>query len=175
MVFANVAEVHRAYENRAVDLHAKIKVRIREAVIDEQKTRAARRPRIVDTTVGRALLAEILPKGLPFALDQHRADQEGDLAPDQRVLSPAGSEGHRRVRRPADVHGLPLRDARRCLDRHRRHEDPGARRQAILDGAEKEVKEIQEQYRFGSRHQRRALQQGRRHLVAHERPGRRRR
>ncbi len=28
MIFADVAEVHRAYESGAVDLHAKIKVRI---------------------------------------------------------------------------------------------------------------------------------------------------
>src|SRR6478672_99610 len=40
MVFANLAEVHRAYQNRAVDLHAKIKVRIHEVVIDEQKKRS---------------------------------------------------------------------------------------------------------------------------------------
>ena len=42
----------------------------------------------------------------------------------------------------------------------------------ILAAAEHEVKEIQEQYALRSRHQRRALQQGRRHLVAHQRPGR---
>jgi DNA-directed RNA polymerase subunit beta' len=35
--------------------------------------------------------------------------------------------------------------------------------------AEKEVKEIQEQYAVGSGHRRRALQQGRRYLVAQER------
>src|SRR5689334_7028746 len=67
MVFANIAEVHRAYQNRAVELHAKIKVRIRETVIDEQKQRSEKTS-IVETTVGRALLAEILPVGLPFAL-----------------------------------------------------------------------------------------------------------
>ena len=67
MVFANLAEVHRAYQNRAVDLHAKIKVRIHEVVIDEQKKRSEKTS-IVETTVGRSLLAEILPVGLPFAL-----------------------------------------------------------------------------------------------------------
>jgi hypothetical protein len=34
------------------------------------------------------------------------------------------------------------------------------------------VKEIQDQFAVGSRHRRRALQQGRRHLVARQRPGR---
>ncbi|QCO68224.1 DNA-directed RNA polymerase subunit beta' [Luteimonas yindakuii] len=67
MAFANVAEVKRAYDNRVVELHAKVKVRIAETVIDEEGNRE-KRTSIVDTTVGRALLAEILPDGLPFAL-----------------------------------------------------------------------------------------------------------
>ncbi len=41
----------------------------------------------------------------------------------------------------------------------------------ILGGAEREVKEISGAVRFGSGHQRRALQQGGRHLVAYQRPG----
>ena len=67
MAFANVAEVRRAYDNRAVELHAKVKVRIRQIEIAEDKTRSEKTA-IIDTTVGRALLAEILPEGLPFAL-----------------------------------------------------------------------------------------------------------
>ncbi|HEX5756501.1 MAG TPA: DNA-directed RNA polymerase subunit beta', partial [Arenimonas sp.] len=67
MVFANVAEVKRAYDNRVVELHAKVKVRLSLVEIDEDGSRS-RKTRIVDTTVGRALLAEILPEGLPFAL-----------------------------------------------------------------------------------------------------------
>ncbi|MCY7354059.1 MAG: DNA-directed RNA polymerase subunit beta', partial [Lysobacter sp.] len=67
MAFANVSEVKRAYDNRVVQLHAKVKVRISETVIDEDGTRTPRTS-IIDTTIGRALLAEILPEGLPFAL-----------------------------------------------------------------------------------------------------------
>lgn len=67
MVFANVAEVKRAYDNRVVQLHAKCKVRITETVKNEDGT-SEQRTSIVDTTVGRALLREILPEGLPFAL-----------------------------------------------------------------------------------------------------------
>ena len=33
MVFADTAEVHRAYENKVVELHARIKVRIDEVII----------------------------------------------------------------------------------------------------------------------------------------------
>src|SRR5689334_14979721 len=67
MAFANVAEVHRAYDNRAVTLHAKVKVRLHQVEFDENGKRSENTT-LVDTTVGRALLAEILPEGLPFAL-----------------------------------------------------------------------------------------------------------
>ncbi|MBK6925232.1 MAG: DNA-directed RNA polymerase subunit beta' [Thermomonas sp.] len=67
MVFANIAEVKRAYDNRVVQLHAKCKVRISETVIAEDGSRN-KQTSIVDTTVGRSLLREILPDGLPFAL-----------------------------------------------------------------------------------------------------------
>ncbi len=67
MVFANIAEVKRAYDNRVVELHAKCKVRITETVVAEDGSRS-QQTSIVDTTVGRALLREILPEGLPFAL-----------------------------------------------------------------------------------------------------------
>ncbi|MBN8481432.1 MAG: DNA-directed RNA polymerase subunit beta' [Xanthomonadales bacterium] len=68
MVFANVGEVHRAYDNRAVDLHAKVRVRITETVIDESSDARSERTSIQETTVGRALLSEVLPPGMPFAL-----------------------------------------------------------------------------------------------------------
>ena len=67
MVFANLSEVHRAYENRVASLHAKVKVRIREFEVADDKSKKSK-VTLIDTTVGRALLAEILPEGLPFAL-----------------------------------------------------------------------------------------------------------
>src|SRR5690606_38985458 len=68
MVFANIDEVNRAYESRVVDLHAKIKVRIQETRIDDATGARSERRVIVDTTIGRALLCDILPVGLPFEL-----------------------------------------------------------------------------------------------------------
>ena len=47
--------------------------------------------RLVQTTVGRAMLSEILPKGLPFDADEQGAEEEGDLAPDQRVVPHAAA------------------------------------------------------------------------------------
>ncbi|MBJ6981211.1 MULTISPECIES: DNA-directed RNA polymerase subunit beta' [unclassified Luteimonas] len=67
MAFANVSEVKRAYDAKVAGLHAKVKVRITETVIDEEGGRKTGTS-IVETTVGRALLAEILPEGLPFSL-----------------------------------------------------------------------------------------------------------
>src|SRR6516162_3484073 len=67
MFFADVAEVHRAYESRNVELQAKVRVRLREHVRGEGGT-LTDRIRTVDTTVGRALLFEILPRGLSFDL-----------------------------------------------------------------------------------------------------------
>jgi DNA-directed RNA polymerase subunit beta' len=67
MVFADVQEVHRAYESRGVELQARCRVRLREYVRGEGGT-LTERVRNVDTTVGRALLFEILPRGLPFDL-----------------------------------------------------------------------------------------------------------
>ena len=63
--FSNVSEVSRAYESGGVKLHSKITVRIREVL----KNEAGELVEVVnrhETTVGRALLSEILPAGLPF-------------------------------------------------------------------------------------------------------------
>ncbi len=67
MLFGSVSEVHRAYETRAAHLHARVKVRMDQTVMDEDGNTSQQRS-VVDTTVGRALLSEILPEGLPFAL-----------------------------------------------------------------------------------------------------------
>ncbi|HPF59571.1 MAG TPA: DNA-directed RNA polymerase subunit beta' [Candidatus Competibacteraceae bacterium] len=71
MRFTNIQEVHRAYENpnrnQRVDLHARIEVRLPQEETDEagHTCKVLRR---VKTTVGRVLLSDILPKGLPFEL-----------------------------------------------------------------------------------------------------------
>ena len=67
MVFADVSEVHRAYQNDVVSIHAKIRVRISRHEFDD-KGEAQARHDLVETTVGRALLSEIIPKGLTFDL-----------------------------------------------------------------------------------------------------------
>jgi DNA-directed RNA polymerase subunit beta' len=66
MAFSDVAEVHRAYESRNIDLQAKIKVRLSEWTRIEKGAELVKNTRVVSTTAGRALLSEILPKGLSF-------------------------------------------------------------------------------------------------------------
>ena len=65
MLFADVAEVHRAYECSEVELHARIKVRISKNVLDEDG-QLTEKTAVEDTTAGRALLSEILPEGMSF-------------------------------------------------------------------------------------------------------------
>ena len=67
MIFADVEELHRAYENRIVELHARVQVRVPKRQIDPEGAVITGYER-VQTTVGRALLLEILPPNLPFDL-----------------------------------------------------------------------------------------------------------
>ncbi|SDX74139.1 DNA-directed RNA polymerase subunit beta' [Marinobacter mobilis] len=67
MVFADTKEVHRAYGAKKVDLQASIKVRLREVVANEDGEQIESSS-LVDTTVGRALLFDIVPDGMPFSI-----------------------------------------------------------------------------------------------------------
>ena len=67
MVFMDVAEVQRALDSGEVELHAKVSVRLTEWVKDKATGDFVPETKLVETTVGRALLSEILPKGLPFS------------------------------------------------------------------------------------------------------------
>ena len=58
-IFADINEVHRAYATGNVELQAIVKVRLKNSEGDLQ---------LVDTTVGRAILSDILPKELDFEL-----------------------------------------------------------------------------------------------------------
>lgn len=64
-LFSDVKEVHRAYYTKQVELSTKITVRLQEWVKNDQDEFEPVTKRY-ETTVGRALLSEILPKGLPF-------------------------------------------------------------------------------------------------------------
>lgn len=67
MIFADVTELERAYENREVELNSRIKVRIKEVDLDKVSGARSEKIALQETTVGRALLSNILPEGLPFS------------------------------------------------------------------------------------------------------------
>ncbi len=66
--FADLAEVHRAYENRKVELQTRITVRIREVEVNPETGEKTPKITRYETTVGRAFMSEILPAGLPFSV-----------------------------------------------------------------------------------------------------------
>jgi DNA-directed RNA polymerase subunit beta' len=67
MVFTDVGEIERALAAGTVELTAKISVRLTEYVKDKATGEFTAETKVVSTTAGRALLSEILPKGLAFS------------------------------------------------------------------------------------------------------------
>ena len=66
MFFSDVAEVQRAWDNGVVELQTRCTVRIKEYELNRET--GEKTPKIVryETSVGRALLSEILPEGMSF-------------------------------------------------------------------------------------------------------------
>ena len=67
MVFADIAELQRALDSGEVEVTARVSVRLTEWTKDKDNGEFVPMTRLVETTAGRALLSEILPRGLPFA------------------------------------------------------------------------------------------------------------
>ncbi|MGJ7612794.1 MULTISPECIES: DNA-directed RNA polymerase subunit beta' [unclassified Variovorax] len=67
LIFSDIGEVQRALDANEVELTAKVAVRITEYTKDKETGVFTPSTSLVDTTVGRALLSEILPRGLPFS------------------------------------------------------------------------------------------------------------
>ena len=68
MIFPDVSEVIRAYDNKMVELATRITVRITEYPKNVETGEFEKTVTRYETTVGRAILSEILPKGLPFSV-----------------------------------------------------------------------------------------------------------
>ncbi len=147
MIFSDMTEVHRAYENKAVELQTRIRVRIDDFEADAEGE-IEHKTHIVDTTVGRALLTEIQPVGLPFELF--------NCTLSKKAISSLINQCYRR---------LGLKDTVIFADKlmytgFRYATKAGitigiedlvipTEKASILAGAEKEVKEIQDQYASG--------------------------
>ncbi len=148
MSFGDVFEVHRAYEGRHIDLQAKIKVRLVDHVREVKDGPLVQRTRTIDTTAGRALLSEILPRGMSFdAINQDMTKKtisatinacyrnvglkETVVFADQLMYTGFHYATRAGVSIGVDDMVVPQNKVK------------------ILAGAEKEVKEIQEQYSSG--------------------------
>ena len=146
-VFSDVGEVQRAMEAGQLSLHARIKVRIREMLLDEQGE-MREQVSLYQTTSGRAMLSEILPAGLPFS--------HVNQVMKKRAISGVINECYRRV---------GLKDTVIFCDQLMYTGFSMAARAGVsigiddmmipqskknaLEVAENEVKSIQEQYRLG--------------------------
>jgi DNA-directed RNA polymerase subunit beta' len=147
-VFPDIAEITRALQLRQLDLHSRIQVRIKEYERTEDGEGWKEKITRYSTTAGRALLSEILPKGLPFKVI--------DKPLKKKEISKLIDESFRRCGLKDTVvfadklmqAGFTL--ATRggisiCVD------DmlvPQAKHD-LIDAAEKEVKEIEKQYTSG--------------------------
>ena len=147
-VFSGIDEVRRAYDAKQIALHAKIKVRIREALIDAETGEKVVTHKLTDTTTGRALLSEILPDGLPFECLNQKMKK--------KTISEAISACYRNVGmketvifadqlmytgfRNAALGGISIGVEDMVVP---------SEKPEIIDTAETEVKNIQEQYSSG--------------------------
>ena len=66
--YSDMAEIDKAYECGHVSLQAKVSVRLTENVINSDTNELDEVTRRVETTVGRALIWDIIPKGLSYDL-----------------------------------------------------------------------------------------------------------
>lgn len=66
-IFGSIGEIHKALMEKSVELQTRIQLRIREKMTDKagEVTHKVHR---VTTTVGRALIWEVIPEGMPFDL-----------------------------------------------------------------------------------------------------------
>ncbi|MFT4581853.1 MAG: DNA-directed RNA polymerase subunit beta' [Gammaproteobacteria bacterium] len=74
MVFADIDEVHRAHETGNASLHARCRVRMTERFVDDNGDQQES-TKLVETTVGRALMSSILPEGMRFELANRTLDK----------------------------------------------------------------------------------------------------
>ena len=146
-VFADISEVHRAYVSGNVHLQAKVKVRIKE-VVKHEDGETTRRTFIADTTVGRALLWEIVPEGIAFEL-VNQAMSKG-------AVSSVINQCYRMVGLKATVifadqlmyTGYEYSTRSGCSIGIDDFVIP-AEKPRLIDAAEAEVKEIEDQYAAG--------------------------
>jgi DNA-directed RNA polymerase subunit beta' len=147
MMFTDIAEVLRAVESRQCDLHARVSVRIKEYERDGEEGWREKITRY-STTAGRAILSEILPKGLPFkVIDKPLKKKEISKLIDESfrrcglkdtvIFADQLMQSGFRLATRGGI-SIAVGDMRVPDQKH-----------VIIDAAEAEVKEIEKQYTSG--------------------------
>ncbi len=77
-IFSNADEVIIAYEDKIVDLHARIKLRI-DSLFDANEKKTIEGRQIINTTVGRTIFNQILPKELGFVNKELNKSGVGEI------------------------------------------------------------------------------------------------
>ena len=67
LIFSDIGEVQRAFDAGEVELNSRVNMRLTEYAKDKETGEFVSSTQLWETTAGRALLSEILPKGLPFS------------------------------------------------------------------------------------------------------------
>ena len=148
MSFSDLAEVHRAYDSRQVELNARVWVRIKEKEIAEDGEVQGEDHPLRDHRRPRAAVRD--PAGGPvLRAAQQAAQEEGDLAPHQHRLPPLRAARDGDLRRQADAGGLHA-SPRAPASRFGVNDMPiPTQKQQLIKDAETEVKEIENQYTSG--------------------------
>jgi DNA-directed RNA polymerase subunit beta' len=150
-VYASREEVRMAYDNGEVALHSGVKVRV--PVVDDEGNQVYDdnghpKRRLVDTTVGRVLISEVLPPGVPF--------EYANKTLSKKALSALIDVCYRTHRNKETVlladrlRTLGFDHAMRagisiCMD----HMVIPPKKKVLLDEAHKEVEHVIEQYQEG--------------------------
>ena len=148
LVFADIGEVQRALDADVVELTAKVTVRMTEWVKDKETGEFTSSVSLVETTVGRALLSEILPKGLPFS-NLNKALKKKEIS--KLINTSFRKCGLKETVVFADKllqNGFRLATRAGisiCIDDMLVPQE----KHAIIESAEKEVKDIEQQYVSG--------------------------
>jgi DNA-directed RNA polymerase subunit beta' len=147
MCFADVREVSRAFRSGQVSLHARVKVRVSQMVETEAGTQEERLM-LTDTTVGRALFSEIVPKQLPFDMVNKPMTKKAISALLNACYRHVGLKETVIFADQLMYTGFEYSTRSGCSIGVNDFEIPAAK-VAVVDAAEAEVKEIEVQYASG--------------------------
>ncbi|MGO1343110.1 DNA-directed RNA polymerase subunit beta' [Chromohalobacter japonicus] len=148
MVFSNLDEVERAFGTESVSMHARVKVRLTEYDRDDESGELNGKTSLRDTTVGRALLFRILPKGMPYELVDQPMKKKAISGLINAVYRRAGLKDTVIFADQLMYTGFRLATWSGASIGVNDFVIPDSKKE-IVDGAEEEVKEIEDQFSSG--------------------------